>query len=103
MAKRNNNLRLVHSLKSEPRKPVGEELDEIFGEFCRGLSLLQTVALAVAHTGDAELEESVKIAHEFLDNVHNRMDGALLRMHREGVPHRRKEIARTVRQARVRG
>jgi len=61
---------------------VTEELDAIAAEFIRGISLLRVLTRAVADMGEAELEESLKIAAE-LNDVHNRLHCALLRVNRE--------------------
>jgi len=61
-----------------------EELDAIIREeLLRGISLLQVLVRTLATTGDAELEESLKIATEHFDSTRNRMEGALLRLRRE--------------------
>jgi len=61
-----------------------EELDAIIREeFLRGTSLLQALVRTLATMGDAELEESLKIATEHFDSARSRMEGAVLRLSRE--------------------
>jgi len=79
MAKPNRNLRLVQSEET----PAVKELEAIEAEILRGISLLQVLTRAVADMGEAELEVSLQIAAKHLDDAHNRMDDALIRLRRE--------------------
>jgi len=69
----------LRSVQSEETPPIKEELDAIHGEIIRTISLLRVLVRAVADMGEAELEESLKIAAEHLNGAQNRMDCALMR------------------------
>jgi len=79
MARFNRNLRLVQSHESPT---VTEELEAIEAELLRSISLLQVLVRAVGDK-DAQLQVSLEIAAKHLDDAHNRMDAALIRLSRE--------------------
>jgi len=62
-----------------------EELRAVEGELLRGVSLLRMLTRAAAddETDHAELEVSLEIATKHLDDAHNRMELALMRIRRE--------------------
>jgi len=76
MAKQNPSVRLVQSHESSS---VKEELDAIEAEILRGISLLQVITRGVDQD-DAELQVALEIATKHLDQAHNRMDAALMRL-----------------------
>jgi len=73
MPKPNRNLQLV---QSEKTPTVTEELEAIYHEMLRGISLLQVLARGLGDK-DAQLQVALEIAAKHLDDVHNRLGNAL--------------------------